>query len=169
MQPRDARFLLDFFLPQLKFEQTRTRAVLLAVPPDKGEYRPAPQSRSAFELAWHIVATEMWFLDAVLNRVFSEDDGPSADDPKTVAEVVSWYDRYFSARLPRLESLSGEHLAVPVDYVGVRNDPAVAYLSLTLPHTAHHRGQLSAYLRPMGAKVPVIYLESADGSLLSIA
>jgi hypothetical protein len=29
-------------------------------------------------------------------------------------------------------------------------------------HSVHHRGQLSAYLRPMGAKVPAIYVESGD-------
>ena len=28
----------------------------------------------------------------------------------------------------------------------------------------HHRGQLSAYLRPMGGKVPSIYGPSADDS-----
>jgi uncharacterized damage-inducible protein DinB len=28
----------------------------------------------------------------------------------------------------------------------------------------HHRGQLSSYLRPMGAKVPSIYGPSADDS-----
>ena len=29
----------------------------------------------------------------------------------------------------------------------------------------HHRGQLSSYLRPMGAKVPSIYGESYDSAL----
>jgi uncharacterized damage-inducible protein DinB len=29
-------------------------------------------------------------------------------------------------------------------------------------HGVHHRGQLSAYLRPMGAKVPSIYGPSGD-------
>jgi uncharacterized damage-inducible protein DinB len=40
--------------------------------------------------------------------------------------------------------------------------PAVTYLSALLVHTAHHRGQLSAYLRAMGARVPSIYGGSAD-------
>ncbi len=30
----------------------------------------------------------------------------------------------------------------------------------------HHRGQLSTYLRPMGAKVPSIYGSSGDSTLL---
>jgi uncharacterized damage-inducible protein DinB len=33
---------------------------------------------------------------------------------------------------------------------------------MSLKHGIHHRGQLSAYLRPMGAKVPSIYGPSAD-------
>ena len=40
--------------------------------------------------------------------------------------------------------------------------PAVAFIQLALNHTIHHRGQLSMYLRPMGAKVPAIYGESYD-------
>jgi len=40
--------------------------------------------------------------------------------------------------------------------------PAAMYLGFELNHTVHHRGQLSAYLRPMGAKVPDIYGGSAD-------
>jgi uncharacterized damage-inducible protein DinB len=31
-----------------------------------------------------------------------------------------------------------------------------------LNHSIHHRGQLSMYLRPIGAKVPSIYGESYD-------
>jgi uncharacterized damage-inducible protein DinB len=38
----------------------------------------------------------------------------------------------------------------------------VGYLTLMVKHSAHHRGQLSAYLRPMGAKVPGIYGPSGD-------
>jgi len=34
-----------------------------------------------------------------------------------------------------------------------------------LNHSIHHRGQLSMYLRPMGAKVPSIYGESYDARI----
>ena len=44
-------------------------------------------------------------------------------------------------------------LVKEVDYIGLRNDPAVAYLNIALRYTAH---QLSAYLRGMGAPVPAI-------------
>ena len=39
-----------------------------------------------------------------------------------------------------------------------------SYLGFILHHTVHHRGQLSMYLRPMGAKVPSIYGESWDAA-----
>jgi uncharacterized damage-inducible protein DinB len=68
-----------------------------------------------------------------------------------------------------LEALPGEDLAMSVDFMGLRNDPAVAYLNIAIRHSVHHRGQLSAYLRPMGAKVPAIYVESADELFPSIA
>ena len=40
--------------------------------------------------------------------------------------------------------------------------PVVWFLTLMVKHGAHHRGQLSTYLRPMGAKVPSIYGASGD-------
>jgi len=42
--------------------------------------------------------------------------------------------------------------------------PAVMYAGFILHHSVHHRGQLSMYLRPMGAKVPAIYGESYDSA-----
>ena len=47
----------------------------------------------------------------------------------------------------------------------VWTQPAVGYLNFHLKHLVHHRGQLSAYLRPMGATVPSIYGPSADESM----
>ena len=38
------------------------------------------------------------------------------------------------------------------------------FLVSGLSHTIHHRGQLSSYLRSMGAKVPAIYGESYDSA-----
>jgi uncharacterized damage-inducible protein DinB len=162
MQPDQAKFLLDFLLPQLKSEQAITKKILSAVPPDKGGYKPHPKCRSSLKLAWHIAATEMWFLDAILNLSFREPDLPMPPELKTGAHVARWYDENFAQRLPRLEALSGEHLATPVDFIGLRKDPAVDYLSFTIRHSVHHRGYLAAYLRPVGAKVPAIYVESAD-------
>lgn len=66
-----------------------------------------------------------------------------------------------AAAIASLKGLSAEHLAAPVQFFHMTM-PAVVYLNFMLLHSAHHRGQLSAYLRPMGAKVPSIYGGSAD-------
>jgi uncharacterized damage-inducible protein DinB len=46
----------------------------------------------------------------------------------------------------------------------VSEQPVGQFLWYILFDAIHHRGQLSAYLRPMGAKVPSIYGPSGDRS-----
>jgi hypothetical protein len=53
-------------------------------------------------------------------------------------------------------------LAKPMDFRGLLTLPSVAFLRVGLSHSVHHRGQLSMYLRPIGAAVPSIYGESYD-------
>jgi hypothetical protein len=100
-------------------------------------------------------------LDAVIHRHFGETT-PMPAGVKTGDDVAQWYEDSFAQCMPLLEALSEEQLTTPVDFIGLRNDPAVAYLNIAIRHSVHHRGQLSAYLRPMGAKVQAIYVESAD-------
>ena len=161
MRPNDARFLLDFLLPQVKSEQAVTRKILASVPLGAEHYQPSPKSMSAIELARHIAVCELWFLDAVVNGRF--DDGAAPPETATTCEdIAAWYAENTSRRIPLLERISADDLAKEVDYIGLRKDPAVAYLNIAIRHTVHHRGQLSAYLRGMGARVPAIYVESAD-------
>jgi uncharacterized damage-inducible protein DinB len=49
-----------------------------------------------------------------------------------------------------------------VDFFGMFKSPAVGLLGLANNHGIHHRGQLAAYLRALGSKVPAIYGGSAD-------
>ena len=76
----------------------------------------------------------------------------------------AWYSENFGPRIEKLQQLTGDQLVKVVDFRGMMQQPAVLYLQLNLMHSAHHRGQLSVYLRPMGAKVPAIYGESYDSA-----
>lgn len=158
-----AHFLFEFLLPQLGSEHATTMRVLESVPPAQEAYRPAPQCRSAFELARHIAFTEMWFLDGVLELQLGEDEVPPGG-VTTCGHVCHWYRENFAKRIAALKALSSEHLATPVNFIGLRTYPAVVLLNNAIRHSVHHRGQLSAYLRPMGARVPAIYVESGDES-----
>jgi uncharacterized damage-inducible protein DinB len=162
MQAQEARFLLKFFAPQLAMESAITRKLLAAIPENQREYRPDPKSRSAMELAWHLASSEIWFLDGILNGSFGSEEEKMPGSFKTVADVIQWYDSNVPGLTEKLGTLSDEQLTRKVPFFGVYNLAAVAYLSILVAHSIHHRGQLSAYLRPMGAKVPAIYGGSAD-------
>jgi len=164
MQPDQASFLLNVYLPGLKNEHRLTKNVIEAIPLDKGDYRPDDVSKTALELAWHIVATEMRFLEAVEAGAFDFTPKPKPDSVKTSADVSAWYAENFAPRLARVEKLSNEQLLKVVDFRGMFQLPAVQYLGFVLHHSVHHRGQLSVYLRPMGGKVPAIYGESYDSA-----
>lgn len=161
MRTQEAEFLRAYLLPQVRSEQVVTRRVLAAIPAGRGEYRPDKTSRTATQLAWHLAGTEMWFLDAIIQRVFREDEW-TPEPTATGEEIATWYEAEGERRLAGIEALSGDDLIAPVNWLGLRNDPAVTYLSLAIRHTVHHRGQLSAYVRAMGGRVPAIYVESAD-------
>jgi uncharacterized damage-inducible protein DinB len=162
MTPEQAKFLHQLLLPQLGVEQKITRKIISAIPAERCAYQPHPRSRKALELAWHIAATEVWFLDGVNRGEFRTDEGGEMPaEMKTPADVAAWYDKNFAAYLSRVENLAGEHLSKPVSFY-TYNHPGVFYLLFLMKHSIHHRGQLAAYLRPMGAKVPNIYGGSAD-------
>jgi uncharacterized damage-inducible protein DinB len=165
MQPDQASFLLNtVYLPGLKNEHRLTTNVIAAIPVDKGDYRPDGVSKSAIDLAWHIVATEMRFLDAIAAGEFDFTPKPRPDSVKTSADLVAWYAQNFEPRIQKLTKLSNDQLIKVVDFRGMFQMPAVMYLGFVLHHSVHHRGQLSMYLRPMGAKVPAIYGESYDSA-----
>jgi uncharacterized damage-inducible protein DinB len=158
-----ARFILDAVaLPALRAEHPTTAAVIGAIPSDRGDYRPHRDSRTAFELAWHIVAAEIKYIEATAAGVFPHDMAPVPAAVRTPADIVTWYQDRFRSGMERLERTSGDDLLRIVDFYGVRQFPALGLLQIILNHTIHHRGQLSTYLRPMGAKVPSIYGESFD-------
>lgn len=165
MQADQASFLLQgIYLPGLKNEQRLTKGVIEAIPLDKGDYRPDAVSKSALDLAWHIVVTEMRFMEAVAAGAFDLSPRPLPNSIKNSKDLSAWYAENFEPRFQALTKLSNDQLLKIVDFRGLFQLPAVMYLNFILNHSIHHRGQLSVYLRPMGAKVPAIYGESFDSA-----
>ena len=165
IQPDQADFLLHgVYLPSLRNEQGLTRKVIEAIPLEQGGYRPDEVSKSALDLAWHIAATEIRFMDAVAAGAFDFSPRPLPDSIRNSKDLAAWYSENFEPRFETLTKLSKEQLTKVVDFRGLFQLPAVMYLNFVLHHSIHHRGQLSTYLRPMGAKVPAIYGESYDSA-----
>lgn len=162
--PEQASFLLQFTLPSVQAEHTTTLGVIEAIPTTKEDYRPDANSKTAVELAWHIAAAEHRFYAGIADGAFDFNAIPRPEGGLTPASVARWYTESFAKNFARLSALSGDQLAKIIDFRGVFQMPAVAFLNFSLKHSVHHRGQLSTYLRAMGGKVPSIYGESYDSA-----
>jgi uncharacterized damage-inducible protein DinB len=165
MNADQAKMVADTLLKVWEFEFPATCKVLANVKEDNRDYKPDPKSRTAFELAKHLATGDIWFLDSVIAGAFNYDPESAKKAESqlgTVNDVVEYYKREFPAKVKQLRSLPAEKLAQPVDFFGMMKWPNAEYLGFANNHSIHHRGQLAAYLRAMGSKVPAIYGGSAD-------
>jgi uncharacterized damage-inducible protein DinB len=161
MNPEQTAFLLHYLATSCESEVATTRKVLAAVPEDNTGYKLDEKSRTAIEQVNHIVKSEQWFLKSIVAGEFSPEDEKVAEGA-TIASLVAEYDATVPALWAQVKALDHEQLSKPLNFFGIFNFPAVAYLTFHSNHTIHHRGQLAAALRPMGSKVPSIYGGSAD-------
>jgi len=168
MTPEQATFLAQQITQLMAREVPVTVKVLRAVTDAGREYRPDPRSRSAWELAAHLAQADVWFLDCIHAGAFTSDAARSKAvlaSFSTIADIVAYYEREVPSRLDAIAALPGETLVAPVSFFGMFEMPCVSFLGMANNHGIHHRGQLAAYLRALGSKVPALYGESADEKL----
>ncbi len=165
MTPDQAQFLAQQFTQLMTGEFAATRKVLAAVKDDTRDYRPDDKSRTAWELTTHLATADVWFLDSIITGQFVWDpekvkqvEGRFA----TVADVVAFYEKTFPEKLAAIGAMAPADLAKTISFFGMMEMPAASFLGMANNHGIHHRGQLAAYLRAMGSKVPAIYGGSAD-------
>ncbi|MFN7917131.1 MAG: DinB family protein [Vicinamibacterales bacterium] len=164
MTPQEARAAVNVIGMQLQHEWMTTAKVIEAIPDANKEWKPDPKARSAWDLATHLAAADVWFLDAIINGAFGSD--PEAENAlkaaaPTPSALADWYKHTFPAKLEQMLALPDHKFTDVIDFFGMKN-PAIVYVNFCLVHGVHHRGQLATYLRPMGGKVPSIYGGSAD-------
>lgn len=162
LSAEQARTIADFTLADFESERAATKRVIGAIPAAGQDYTPDAKSMTALDLAWHTANAELFFLNAVSEGQFSPGESKRPDNIRNAQDVLMWYEKNVPPALERAKALSGQHLVKSIDFFGMMQAPAVWYLTLMVKHGAHHRGQLSTYLRPMGAKVPSIYGPSGD-------
>ncbi len=131
--------------------------------PEGSTYRPDPKARTAREIAWLIVVEHKVLVEGLERGVIEWEE---SQPPESIADIVAAFDRVHPSSVPRLKALPPSRWEgdLPFTFQGKEafrtsaDDMAWSFLFDTI----HHRGQLSTYLRPMGAKVPQIYGPSAD-------
>jgi uncharacterized damage-inducible protein DinB len=150
------------FLQFWEKEADATRKVISRIP-EGSDYRPDPKSRCAREIAWLIVREEIVLAEGLEKGVLEWTEVPA---PGTAREVLDVYDRNHDPLTEKLKALAetGWTRKVPFVFQGqeVMSETGFGNAWGFLFDIIHHRGQLSTYLRPMGAKVPQIYGPSAD-------
>jgi uncharacterized damage-inducible protein DinB len=153
----------DFFIKHWEKEATATRKVISRIPDDKSDYRADPKARNAREIAWLIVREEASLVDGLEKAAFDWVEVPC---PAKVAQVIADYDRQHDSLTKRLKAIPAprweEKVPFMMDGKEVMRENGYDMAWGFLLDQIHHRGQLSTYLRPMGAKVPAIYGPSAD-------
>lgn len=162
MTPEFAAQFAALIAENYRQEIETTKRVISAMPVDtaKWAYRPDPKSMSAIELAWHIATSDVWFLNGFATVTFVFDPAKTPAQPATLAGMLEWYDTETRSALDKFKNVSPEQWARPIKLMVEK--PLAMHLTFAVRHSIHHRGQLSAYLRPMGGKVPSIYGPSAD-------
>lgn len=165
MNADQVKFLADHYAGLLEQEMPTTAAVLAAVNDGDRHYKPDPKSRSAWDVAIHIAQADNWLVQSALGGKFEfnqEAAKKMAAQFKDAGQIAAYYRSSLPDTLNQLRAASPDTLLKPIDFFGVMQGPAVQFVIFAHDHSLHHRGQLAAYLRAMGSKVPNIYGPSAD-------
>ena len=152
----------EFFLQRREAEYPATYKVMEALPEEQLDYRPHPKSRSARELATHII-----YGDVICTCLMAKDCVDYKEPPPaaSVKELLAGSEKANHDLMDQLKGMSEEDWQKKARFkAGDKEFPVVLGEFLWFIHFGliHHRGQLSAYVRPMGGQVPSIYGPSGD-------
>jgi uncharacterized damage-inducible protein DinB len=169
MNAEQARTLLGALTGSIENESVATRKVIAAVPAGNRDYKPDAKSRTAWEIATHLATSDIWFADCILKGSFDWTGEPAMPAEFTdPAAVAKWHEKHLGEHLTKLRGMSDAQLLKEADFFGTKG-PVVTFLVAFNNHHIHHRGQLAAYLRASGSKVPAIYGMSADENMFAQA
>ena len=162
--------MTEWYLNQLDGEATRTRRTLERVPQGKDDWKPHDKSMPLGRLAMLVAQMPSWFTLIVDRDELDINPAGGSNIPqqnlRTPQELMQAMDKGVADARAALSATSDEHLMKPWKLLAggkvVNESPRYIVLRDTLMHLAHHRGQLTVYLRLTGAPVPAIYGPSAD-------
>ncbi len=162
--------LTEFFLTELDREMERSRRALEQVPDGKYEWKPHEKSMIFGYLADMVATMPSWFSMMITQDeldVAPTDGSTMKQTPKETSDaLLKALDATATDARSALEKTTDEHLMTSWRLLAggqvVMETPRHVVIQDTINHWAHHRGQMTVYLRLMGAKVPALYGPSAD-------
>ena len=160
--------LIDVMLQELEREAQTTRRVLERVPDTHLEWRPHAKARTLGQLALHVAIVPGAVAELAASPSPAQVPTFANDSSATSAsELIPTLDQSLAKVKAALGGM--DDTALMSTWRMMRGDrelfavPRAAFLrSVMLNHWYQHRGQLTVYLRALGAPVPSIYGPSAD-------
>jgi len=160
----------EYLLAELNREVDRSRRALEQVPEAKSDWKPHEKSMAFGYLANMVATIPMWITMQINHNeldIAPKDGGKFELKPlNTSAEYVAALDQAAADARAAFAKSSDEQLHANWQLKAggnvVAEAPRYQMIQDTFGHWAHHRGQMTVYLRMMGAKVPAIYGPSAD-------
>jgi uncharacterized damage-inducible protein DinB len=163
--------LTDFFLEELEREAAASRSTLERVPEGLNDWKPHARSMTLGYLAWLVATMPAWIV-TMIRQDQLDFKSPDAAKFKPLewrkrGELLVALDASVAEAHAALRSTTDDHLMTPWRFVvGEQvvdeNARHVMIEHAVFSHLAHHRGQLTVYLRLNDASVPAIYGPSAD-------
>jgi uncharacterized damage-inducible protein DinB len=163
--------LKDFFLAQLEREVTLTRKTVQRVPEGQNGFKPHERSMELGYLAALVAGMPGWVAFMIdRDELDLSDPSSQAFRPKVVdkaEDLVACTDRAAAEARRALQATTDDHLLTPwafkMNGQVVQEQPRYLMIAdAVFGHLAHHRGQLTVYLRLASSTVPALYGPSAD-------
>lgn len=163
--------LREFFLKQLEQETLLSRKVLERVPEGRNDWKPHHKSMALGHLAALVAAMPGWVAFMIEGDQLDFED-PASDRFRTRAvgtrkELFGLLEEGYAKAKRALEGTDEQHFQGRWRLVSghrvLAEGPRYTMISdAVFSHLAHHRGQLTVYLRLNEAAVPALYGPSAD-------
>ena len=164
--------LTELFLGELDREGPLTRRALERVPEGRDDWKPHTKSMPLGRLAGLVAMMPSWITMMIdkdefdLNPPGGSSGSSFARQLKTNRELLQALDEGVAGAKAALRSTNEAHLMKPwrllVGGKVVAEQPRHVMLRDSINHLAHHRGQLTVYLRLNDVPVPSIYGPTAD-------
>ena len=161
--------LTELFLDELDREAARSRRVLEEVPSGRDDWKPHQKSMPLGRLAGLVASMPSW-VTLVIERDELELNPPAGQgqyQQPAMDQLVAVQEEHVAKARAALRGTTDEYLLNTkwkLLFSGnvVMEAPRQRVLRETFNHLAHHRGQLTVYLRLNDIKVPAVYGPSAD-------
>ena len=161
---------IDLVLEELERESARTIRALENVPAHKNDWKPNDRSMAFGSLVYMVATMPSWVAMTItmdeLDLKPKDGSNMKMEPMETSEALIAGHKKAMEQARAALKGTNEAFLKTPWKLLSggevVMEQPRHEVIRDSINHWMHHRGQMTVYLRLMGAKVPSLYGPSAD-------